>query len=100
MSKPRFSSLVLGGIGLLAIATVTSATAPQSDAPQFERRLYSIEVQDADGVAYDHPFLGGFNMPRPHLVDIVGAVNGRQIVSYHLADDLDVLPQILIDLLD
>jgi hypothetical protein len=27
-------------------------------------------VADSTGAAYDHPFLGGFNVPRPQLVDI------------------------------
>jgi len=56
-------------IVLLAVS-VTSSAAPQQDAPQFERRMYAVEVQDEDGMAYAHPFLGGFNLPRPHLVDI------------------------------
>jgi len=55
--------------GMLAVAS-WSAAAPQ--APQFERRVYGIEVQDEGGTAYSHPFLGGFNIPRPHLVDIDG----------------------------
>jgi len=70
--KPRFNAVSLAIPGLLVLAAATSATTPQSSLPRFERRLYSIEVQDEDGVAYDHPFLGGFNLPRPQLVDIDG----------------------------
>jgi hypothetical protein len=29
-------------------------------------------VRDASGVAYDHPFLGGFDVPRPQFVDVDG----------------------------
>ena len=72
MSKPRFNTVALGIISLLALTAVTSAAPPQSSLPRFERQLYSIEVQDEEGIAYDHPFLGGFNLPRPHLVDIDG----------------------------
>ncbi len=38
----------------------------------FERQVAPFRVQDAQGVDYDHPFLGGFNVPRPQLVDIDG----------------------------
>ena len=60
---------VLAALALVAAASATSAAAQQG-APEFERRIYAIEVQDEDGVPYAHPFLGGFNLPRPHLVDI------------------------------
>ncbi len=46
-------------------------TAP-SDAPQFVREVTPFPVRDASGVAYDHPFLGGLNAPRPQFVDIDG----------------------------
>ena len=29
-------------------------------------------VVGEDGLAYEHPFLGGYNLPRPQLVDIDG----------------------------
>ena len=32
--------------------------------------MYAFEVADAEGTPYAHPFLGGFNIPRPQLVDI------------------------------
>ena len=38
--------------------------------PRFERRVTAFPVADSTGRAYDHPFLGGFNVPRPQLVDI------------------------------
>ena len=72
MSKPSVNLSVLGISILLALTATTGAVPSQSSLPRFERQLYSIEVQDRDGIAYDHPFLGGFNLPRPHLVDIDG----------------------------
>ena len=72
MSKPSVNLAVLGISTLLALTATTGAVTSQSSLPRFERQLYSIEVQDQDGIAYDHPFLGGFNLPRPDLVDIDG----------------------------
>ena len=40
--------------------------------PTYERQVYPFEVRDADGTPIDHPFLGGFNLPRPQFVDIDG----------------------------
>ncbi|GIW53221.1 MAG: hypothetical protein KatS3mg081_2576 [Gemmatimonadales bacterium] len=46
--------------------------APRALAPQFARRVSPFPVVDHAGVPYDYPFLGGFNVPRPQLVDIDG----------------------------
>lgn len=35
-----------------------------------ESRVAPFSVFDSTGRAWDHPFLGGFNVPRPQLVDI------------------------------
>ena len=72
MSKRSVNLIALGILTLLMLAATRGAATPQSSLPRFERQLYSIEVQDQEGIAYDHPFLGGFNLPRPHLVDIDG----------------------------
>ena len=37
---------------------------------QWERIVYGIEVRDEAGDLLDHPFLGGFNLPRPQLADV------------------------------
>ena len=37
---------------------------------QWERIVYGIEVRDEAGDLIDHPFLGGFNLPRPQLADV------------------------------
>lgn len=72
MSKRSVNLAALGILTLLMLAATRGSATPQSSLPRFERQLYSIEVQDQEGIAYDHPFLGGFNLPRPHLVDIDG----------------------------
>ena len=36
----------------------------------FEQRVAPFPVQDTTGSAYDFPFLGGLNTPRPQLVDL------------------------------
>ncbi|MEX0892982.1 MAG: VCBS repeat-containing protein [Gemmatimonadota bacterium] len=38
----------------------------------YERRIAPFPVLDAGGEARAHPFLGGFNVPRPQAVDIDG----------------------------
>jgi len=72
VSKRSVNLAALGILTLLMLAATGGVATPQSSLPRFERQLYSIEVQDQEGIAYDHPFLGGFNLPRPHLVDIDG----------------------------
>jgi hypothetical protein len=36
------------------------------------RLIEPLEVRDEEGRPYDHAFLGGFNLPRPQLVDLDG----------------------------
>ena len=63
--------MAITGIASAAFAAAGAAPgAPLQALPRFERQIYGIEVQDEAGVAYDHPFLGGLNIPRPHLIDI------------------------------
>jgi hypothetical protein len=45
-------------------------TAAEGGESEYMRRVAPFEVRGADGVPYDHPFLGGLNVPRPQLVDI------------------------------
>lgn len=42
----------------------------EASLPRFERRVSAFPVADSAGRPYDHPFLGGFNVPRPQLVDV------------------------------
>ena len=52
------------------------STIPESgsgvDGATWERVVYGIEVLDESGTPIDHPFLGGFNLPRPLLTDVDG----------------------------
>jgi len=70
---------------LLALVTVLggcaggASTAPpggpngaSAPAEGFTREVTPFEVVGADGAPYEHPFLGGYNLPRPQLVDIDG----------------------------
>jgi len=47
----------------------TGASLPDSG---YVRHIAGIPIIDADGTAIEQPFLGGFNIPRPQLVDIDG----------------------------
>lgn len=60
---------------MLAAACAASSgglerVAPDLAPPRFERRVTPFPVADSAGRPYEHPFLGGFNVPRPQLVDI------------------------------
>lgn len=70
-------------LGIALLALVGGAAAPAADGvaqtasgdpalPPFERDVYPFAVADAEGEPYAHPFLGGFNIPRPQIVDIDG----------------------------
>ncbi len=62
---------------VLLAGCAASRTMPESGAPgdlwsSLVRDVYPFEVRHADGTPYEHPFLGGFNVPRPQFVDIDG----------------------------
>ncbi|MFN2421427.1 MAG: FG-GAP repeat domain-containing protein [Gemmatimonadota bacterium] len=63
-------------VSAFAVAVAACAPAVRSQSPgdphlpELVRRVAPFEFQDSTGHAYDHPFLGGFNVPRPQLVDI------------------------------
>ena len=57
-----------GGAGV-AFAALLSGSASQGG---WVQELAPFPVADTSGRAYDVPFLGGFNAPRPQLVDIDG----------------------------
>jgi len=66
-------ALVLIAAALGCAPAVRGQAGPAgSDLPRFVRRVAPFEVRDSTGTAYDHPFLGGFNVPRPQLVDVDG----------------------------
>ncbi|MEZ4703040.1 MAG: VCBS repeat-containing protein [Rhodothermales bacterium] len=50
-----------------------AASGPAASAmPAFERDVFAFDVRDGAGRRYDHPFLGGLNVPRPQFHDIDG----------------------------
>jgi hypothetical protein len=63
--------MLLAFLALDMAACASAARGPiSSPIPEFVRRVTPFEVRDSTGAAYDHPFLGGFDVPRPQLVDI------------------------------
>ena len=56
----------------LLILGVAGLGAEEVSAQLFEQKVAPFPVHDTAGVAYEMPFLGGFNTPRPQLVDIDG----------------------------
>ena len=50
----------------------SNAEAPLATTTLFVRSVDAFPVYDEDGRAYDPPFLGGFNVPRPQFADIDG----------------------------
>lgn len=70
-NRSLFSCLlisVLLGVGCSGMQT----TSQQKQSSTFERSITPFPVYDASGSPIDHPFLGGFNAPRPQFVDIDG----------------------------
>jgi len=64
-------------IGLLFSAGCTSigqvqSVEPSDFPPSYTHEVYGITVLDSNGHSLDHPFHGGFNLPRPQFVDIDG----------------------------
>ena len=53
-----------------AASTTGSSVSAKSPGPRFERVVDSLDVRDEAGNPLAHPFLGGFNVPRPQLIDI------------------------------
>ena len=51
-------------------ALPTLQPAPATSNTTFERSITPFVVQDENGNAYVHPFLGGLDVPRPHFIDI------------------------------
>ena len=67
-TRRRASVLVAGAV--LALGTAAAHRAPH--AWSFAERVAGIPVLDSAGNAIAIPFLGGFDVPRPQLVDVTG----------------------------
>ncbi len=69
-------------IALLSALIAACATAPAPSDPAarstgpayagFVREVSPFPVRDASGSAYEHAFIGGFDVPRPQFIDIDG----------------------------
>ena len=59
-------------LGLLLVGCGGGGTGAVGAAPEvgWQRVVTPFEVVDSTGRAYEHPFLGGFDVPRPQLIDI------------------------------
>ena len=58
--------------GLFALTWAAAAAQSPPPDPRWQRIIYGIEFRDEAGDPIDHPFLGGFNLPRPQLADSDG----------------------------
>lgn len=73
----RGSAALLAWAASSACAAGSGASGPASPAAgatspgtaSWERMVYGIQVLDSLGQPFDHPFLGGYNLPRPQLAD-------------------------------
>ena len=60
-------------LAVLATFMVPGASAQETLSPEavaYERDVYAVPAHDAEGNSYEHPMLGGYNLPRPQLIDI------------------------------
>ncbi|PSQ93695.1 MAG: VCBS repeat-containing protein [Bacteroidetes bacterium SW_4_67_19] len=76
---PRTPALLILILLAAGCAGSERATAPadsndgaSAENQRYARRVTPFPVQSAGGDAYDVPFLGGFNVPRPQIIDING----------------------------
>lgn len=60
------STLLIGGCSGMHSASESQG----SESNGFQRKIQPFPVYEASGAAIEHPFLGGFNTPRPQFVDI------------------------------
>lgn len=57
-------------VRIFALLICCAAPLHRAVAQPYNWQISGIEVLDAEGAAFALPFLGGFNVPRPQLVDI------------------------------
>lgn len=68
---PAFIAIATTGLAACAAGSTASAPAP-AQGTELVRHIAPFAVVGADGSPIAQPFLGGFNIPRPQLVDIDG----------------------------
>ncbi|MFQ5569715.1 MAG: hypothetical protein ACE5G0_08565, partial [Rhodothermales bacterium] len=66
--QPADAVHLLRGVGWMGLVLVMLS--PEIFAQPYVRQVEPFVVWDAAGEAYSHPFLGGLNVPRPHLADL------------------------------
>ncbi len=64
------SSTRAGALVMAAAVAALGSGASAQETEAYVRDVYPFPVYDADGNAYEHPALGGLNIPRPQLLDI------------------------------
>ncbi len=73
---PEAATVVLTAALFLFITGCSSSSTVVQDSSNtpstFTRTVAPFTVVDENGVAYDHPFFGGLNAPRPQFLDIDG----------------------------
>ncbi len=72
MTRSFVASMALVATASCASPQPQLAAQPQAITLRFERRISPFPLLDASGRAVAQPFLGGFDVPRPQLVDIDG----------------------------
>jgi len=71
--RRSLTALVLGLTILTACSGPQSATRTGSaEGTTFVREVTPFQILDRDGTPFQHPFLGGFNIPRPQFSDMDG----------------------------
>ncbi|MBO6586732.1 MAG: VCBS repeat-containing protein [Gracilimonas sp.] len=72
---PHFSLALLPFVVLFLItgcASLQNAGTSNSESERYRQHISPFVVYAEDGTAIDHPFIGGFNAPRPQFADIDG----------------------------
>ncbi len=61
---------ILTALFIAGCARINSTTSTAPTPSGYVQQIAPFPVEDATGTPYDHPFLGGLNVPRPQFVDI------------------------------
>ena len=68
--RPPFAACGLRLPSLVAVVLAAAVVSGAPQAPAFTRAIAPFQVVDESGKAFDLPFLGGLEVPRPQFVDI------------------------------